>query len=281
VSDPAPVLEARDVSAFYGPIQALDGVSAVVGEKEVVALIGPNGAGKTTLLNVLSGALLPARGSVAHRGRDVTRLAAHRRVPLGISHVPERRQLFGPLSVMDNLLLGGYVRARREGRRALDAQFEVVFGLFPILADRRNQRAATLSGGEQQMLALGRGLMARPELMLLDEPSLGLAPQLARTIFTTISRLPELGTAVLLVEQNARMALHVADRGYVMETGRVVVGGSAEQLRANPRVQEAYLGKLRMRKAAQGTAGTDGTGNGAAHPSEEDAAWQEHHEPRT
>jgi branched-chain amino acid transport system ATP-binding protein len=280
VSGPDAVLEARDVSAFYGPIQALDTVSAVVGEKEVVTLIGSNGAGKTTLLNVLSGGLKPARGSVEHRGQNITRVAAHRRVPLGISHVPERRQLFGPLAVIDNLLLGGYARARREGRRSLTPQLEVVFDLFPVLADRRNQRAATLSGGEQQMLALGRGLMARPELMLLDEPSLGLAPQLARAIFSTIARLPELGTAVLLVEQNARMALQVAHRGYVMETGRVVLSGSVEELRAHPRVQEAYLGKLRARQAPP-TAAKHPDGDPTGPLSEEDAPWPEQHDTQT
>jgi len=188
------LLEARELSAFYGQIRALDEAGVTVDDDEIVTLVGPNGAGKTTLLNVLSGALIPAAGSVHVRGRDVARVPAHRRVTFGINHVPERRQLFGPLSVIDNLLLGGYVRARREGRRALNEQLETVFELFPVLAERRNQRAATLSGGEQQMLALGRGLMARPQLMMLDEPSLGLAPQLAKTIFSTIAELPRLGT---------------------------------------------------------------------------------------
>jgi branched-chain amino acid transport system ATP-binding protein len=240
----APLLEARALTAFYGPIQALDGIDLAVDRREVVALIGANGAGKTTLLNCLSGALAPRQGTVWLRGRDITRTPAHLRVGLGISHVPERRQIFGPLTVVDNLLLGGYARARREGRKSLAAQLDVVFDLFPVLADRRKQTAATLSGGEQQMLALGRGLMAGPDVMLLDEPSLGLAPRLARSIFDRIRRLPELGTAVLLVEQNARMALDVAHRGYVMETGRLVLQGSAAELKAHRGVQEAYLGRV-------------------------------------
>jgi branched-chain amino acid transport system ATP-binding protein len=257
-----PLLEARRLSAAYGPIQALDGVSITVDQGEVVALIGANGAGKTTLLDCLSGAMAPRAGSTWFQGRDTTGLPAHLRVGLGISHVPERRQIFGPLSVMDNLLLGGYARARREGKAVLKPQLAVVFELFPVLADRRAQTAATLSGGEQQMLALGRGLMARPEVMLLDEPSLGLAPRLAHSIFDTICRLPALGTAVLLVEENARIALKVAQRGYVMETGRIVLSGSVDELVADRGVHEAYLGQLRPAQSRADAAAPPGRGAG-------------------
>jgi branched-chain amino acid transport system ATP-binding protein len=277
-TDSPVVLEAANLSAGYGPIQALDDVAVVLREGEIVTLVGPNGAGKTTLLNVLSGSMKCRNGTVSYRGRDVTRTPAHKRVALGISHVPERRQLFGPLSVIDNLLLGGYVRARRDGRQALNDQMKIVYELFPVLADRRMQRAATLSGGEQQMLALGRGLMARPAVIMLDEPSLGLAPQLARDIFDAISRLPELGTAILLVEQNARMALRVAERGYVMETGRIVLDGSAAQLKTHPRVQEAYLGRLRAEDGPPGDVPATVAGNGSVDGCKEEAPCLEPHE---
>jgi branched-chain amino acid transport system ATP-binding protein len=172
----AALLEASEIRASYGPVQALEGVSAATDEHEVVALIGANGAGKTTLLNCLSGAMAPRGGAIRYRGEDITRLPAHRRVGLGISHVPERRQIFGPLSVIDNLLLGGYARVRQDGRRSLRPQLDVVFELFPVLADRQQQTAGTLSGGEQQMLALGRGLMARPRVMAAPPPTPGPPP---------------------------------------------------------------------------------------------------------
>lgn len=242
------MLELRDVSTYYGRIRALDGVSLRVDEGEIICLIGANGAGKTTLLNTVSGVVPASSGEVIWRGKSITRHSPEQIVRLGISHIPERRQVFGSLSVLDNLKLGAYSRARRDGQAAIRRDMKYVFSLFPVLENRVEQLAGTLSGGEQQMLAVGRGLMARPKLMLLDEPSLGLAPLLVQEIFRIIVELRRDGTTVLLVEQNARAALRVADRGYVLETGRVVMHGAAAELAANEDLQRAYLGKRNHRE---------------------------------
>jgi branched-chain amino acid transport system ATP-binding protein len=238
------MLEIQALSIAYGAIQALRGVTLEVPRGSIVALIGANGAGKTTLLRGISGLLRPLSGRIVFDGRDIGGRPAEEIVRLGISHAPEGRQNFAALSVDDNLLIGAYPVYRRLGQVGIQADREHVFSLFPVLRERRRQLAGTLSGGEQQMLAIGRVLMARPRLALLDEPSMGLAPLVVRQILTQIRRLPEAGTTVLLVEQNARSALAIADRGYVIETGRVVLAGSREELRRDPRVQAAYLGRM-------------------------------------
>jgi branched-chain amino acid transport system ATP-binding protein len=229
------LLEVRALSSHYGRIQALHGVDLVIRENERVALVGANGAGKTTLLRTISGVQPATGGSVRFAGRDITRVPPARRVRLGIGQVPEGRQMFGPMSVEDNLLLGGYTRSRSE--RAQD--LAQVYERFPVLEERRRQPAGTLSGGEQQMLAIGRALMARPRLLLLDEPSMGLAPRIVEQIFAVIR---ELRGTILLVEQNAQAALGVADRGYVVESGRIVLEGSSRALLDDEQVKAAYLG---------------------------------------
>jgi branched-chain amino acid transport system ATP-binding protein len=238
------MLRLARVSTFYGRIQALREISLHVAEGEIVAVIGSNGAGKSTLLNTISG-MIPARsGRIIFDGRPIANLNPVRIVHLGISQVPERRQIFSTMSVMDNLLLGAYHRYRRDGRKAVERDMEFVFEIFPRLRERRQQTAGTLSGGEQQMLALGRGWMAKPRLLLMDEPSLGLAPLMAREIFRVSGQLRERGTTILVVEQNAHAALTLADRAYVMESGRVVLEGKASDLVNDERVQKAYLGKV-------------------------------------
>jgi branched-chain amino acid transport system ATP-binding protein len=241
------MLEVREVSTHYGRVRALDHVSLKVEEGEIVCLIGANGAGKTTLLNTISGVVPASKGDVIWGDRSITRLPPEQIVRLGISHVPERRQVFGSLSVAENLMLGAYGRVRRDGRAAIQQDMEQAFTLFPVLKERRRQLAGTLSGGEQQMLAVARGLMARPRLMLLDEPSLGLAPLIVQEIFRIVGELRRNGTTILLVEQNARAALRVADRGYVLETGRVVMSGTPAELAANEQLQHAYLGRRNHR----------------------------------
>jgi branched-chain amino acid transport system ATP-binding protein len=242
------LLEVCEASTYYGRIRALDQVSLTVAEGEIVCLIGANGAGKTTLLNTISG-MAPARqGEVVLGGKPITKLPAEQIVGLGISHVPERRQVFGSLTVLENLTLGAYSRARRDGQTAIKQDIEEVFTFFPALKPRSRQLAGTLSGGEQQMLAVGRGLMARPKLMLLDEPSLGLAPLIVQEIFHILAELRRKGTTILLVEQNARAALRVADRGYVLENGRVVLSGTAGELARNENLQQAYLGRQNHRE---------------------------------
>ncbi len=236
-------LEVRDLEAGYGYLQVLRGISLDISPGEIAAVIGANGAGKTTLLRTLSGLLRPARGQVIFDGHDITGWPPERIAALGLIHIPERRHLFGPLAVEDNLLLGGYLRLRRESRAAIRDDLETVYTLFPRLKERRRQRAATLSGGEQQMLAIGRGLMARPRLLMLDEPSLGLAPLLVRELFRVIAELREQGQTILLVEQNARQALQIADAAYVMETGRIALRGPGCELLTSPVVQAAYLGR--------------------------------------
>ncbi len=227
----------------YGSVQALRGISLHVSEGEIVALIGANGAGKSTTLRTISGLLTPSRGSITFRGRTIAGRPPDAIVREGISQVPEGRQLFTALSVRDNLLLGAYHLGWREKRAQVPAMLASIYALFPVLAERTHQPAATLSGGEQQMLAIGRALMGRPKLLLLDEPSLGLAPRTARAIFDAIPRFRSQGLTVLLVEQNARAALQIADRAYVLETGRVVMEGAATELLNQHEVQRAYLGR--------------------------------------
>ena len=235
----AALLELESVDAFYGRIQALRGESIRVEKGEVVALIGSNGAGKTTTLRTISGLMHPQAGTIRFEGKDITRTPPSRIVELGISQSPEGRRLFPRMTVVDNLRMGAYTRNDRKG--ILD-DMENVFKLFPRLQERRTQIAGTLSGGEQQMLAMGRALMARPKLMMLDEPSLGLAPILIEAIFNIVREISAQGTTVLLVEQNANKALEVANRGYVLETGVVVQQGTGRELLASEEVQKAYLG---------------------------------------
>jgi branched-chain amino acid transport system ATP-binding protein len=233
------VLELREVEVAYGNIRALKGISLTVAEGELVTLIGANGAGKSTTLKTISGLLRPKAGTLLYRDQTLDRLPPHQIVALGISHCPEGRHLFGRLTVTENLRLGAVQRRDRED---VPRDIEHVYKLFPVLKDRRAQLAGTLSGGEQQMLAIGRAMMSRPRLLLLDEPSLGLAPILVGLIFETIRQLKREGTTILLVEQNARLALDIADRAYVMETGRMTLQGSATELKHNPQVEHTYLG---------------------------------------
>ena len=233
------MLTLQDVRVFYGAIQAVKGISLEVRERELVAIVGANGAGKTTTLRTISGIYRPTTGSITFEGRNLAALPSHEIVALGISQAPEGRQIFGSLSVRDNLMLGATRRADRAG---IAQELDYLVSLFPVLGDRMNQSGGTLSGGEQQMLAIARALMAKPRLLLLDEPSLGLAPMLVNRIFAVISRLKETGVTILLVEQNARKALEIADRAYVMETGRVILAGDARELAANPEIEKAYLG---------------------------------------
>ncbi len=238
------LLEIRDINTYYGSIHALKDVSIHVDRGEIVTVIGANGAGKTTLLNTISGVLHSRSGEILFDGQGIGKLSPDKVVRVGISQVPERRQVFSTLNVLDNLLLGAYLRRGRDKKDQVRTDLDSVFEIFPVLKDRQKQMGGTLSGGEQQMLALGRGLMAKPKLLLLDEPSLGLAPLLVREIFRVAGELREHGTTILLVEQNARAALRLADRGYVLETGEVVVEGTSEELLGDERVQEAYLGGL-------------------------------------
>jgi len=233
------MLEVNNLEVRYGAIRALRDVSLHVYAGEVVTLIGANGAGKSTLLRTISGLVRPSNGSIRFEGRDITRTPPDRIVQMGIGHAPEGRGVFANLTVRENLLLGAYTRRDADGiRRDMDR----VTSLFPRLAERMNQLAGTLSGGEQQMLAIGRALMGRPRLLMLDEPSLGLAPLLVQEIFRTLKEINEAGTTILLVEQNAHMALHIANRGYVLQTGEVVLQDTAQALLQNELVREAYLG---------------------------------------
>jgi branched-chain amino acid transport system ATP-binding protein len=232
------MLEVDALSSRYGRITALSEVSLRVDDGELVALVGANGAGKSTLLRALSGVQPIAAGSVRFEGSDITKRSSRDRVRMGIVQVPEGRQVFGPLSVEDNLRLGAYVRPPGE----VAAGLERVYGLFPILASKRLEAAGTLSGGQQQMLAIGRALMTRPKLLLLDEPSMGLAPRLVAEIFAIIRSLKSAATTILLVDQNARAALSIADRAYVLEVGRVALAGRGDELLVDPAVQHAYLG---------------------------------------
>ena len=231
------MLHVTDLEARYGRIPALKGIDLRIESGEIVALVGANGAGKSTLLRALSG-VQGSSGKILFQGKSIQATPAHERVALGIVHSPEGRQVFGPLSVEDNLRLGAYRRGRAHSRASL----ERVYAMFPVLAERRGQAAGSLSGGQQQMLAIGRALMAQPRLLLLDEPSMGLAPRLVAEIFACVRALRAADTALLLVEQNARAALAIADRGYVLETGRVVLTGTGAGLLANEAVRAAYLG---------------------------------------
>ena len=238
------MLRLKNINTYYGQVHALKNVSLHLAKGEIVTLIGANGAGKSTLLNTLS-AIIPARtGDIFFEGKAIVALPPDRIVDLGISQVPEGRQVFKPLSVEDNLELGAYLRYHKKEKAAIRDDLELVYELFPRLLERRKQMAGTLSGGEQQMLAIGRALMARPILLLLDEPSMGLAPLVVQEIFRVIDDLrKEKGTTILLVEQNAKAALNLADRGYVLETGKVILEGVAAELLENHEVQRAYLGK--------------------------------------
>jgi branched-chain amino acid transport system ATP-binding protein len=233
------MLELREVEVAYGNIRALKGISLTVAEGELVTLIGANGAGKSTTLKTISGLLRPKSGTLLYQDQPIEHLLPHKIVALGISHCPEGRHLFGRLTVTENLRLGAVQRSDLE---AIRGDIERVYKLFPVLKERSQQLAGTLSGGEQQMLAIGRALMSRPKLLLLDEPSLGLAPLLVVAIFETIRQLKREGATILLVEQNARLALDIADRAYVMETGRVTLQGPAAELKHNPQVEHTYLG---------------------------------------
>ncbi len=236
-----PLMTVHNLETSYGPVMALRGVSMNVPEGSVVTVLGSNGAGKTTLMRTLSGALVPRKGSVRYRSKRVDGLEPDRLVREGIVHVPEGREIFPFMTVAENLRMGAFTRRDRSG---LTAELELVHEYFPVLSERRDQEAGTLSGGEQQMLAIARGLMARPALMLLDEPSLGLSPVLVSEIFTIIRRLnQEQGLTIVLVEQNARAALDVADHGYVLEIGRIVMDGPAERLMDSEDIREFYLGK--------------------------------------
>ena len=235
----AVLLEIQDVHVFYGKVEALKGVSLEVDRGEIVALIGANGAGKTTTLKMISGVRPVRRGHLLFDGKDITRMAGHKRVRLGLSQAPEGRGIFPGMTVVENLEMGAYDR-----RGKLDADFDRVYSLFPRLAERRRQMGGTLSGGEQQMLAIGRALMADPKVLLLDEPSMGLAPMLVSQIFAIIKEINDQGTTILVVEQNAVQALSLAHRAYVLELGRVVREAPARELLDDPSVREAYLGAM-------------------------------------
>nr|MBO2471657.1 ABC transporter ATP-binding protein [Bacillota bacterium] len=227
------------IVTHYGPVEALKGISLEVREGEIVTLIGANGAGKSTTLRTISGLVRPTSGSIKYQGRELTALPPERIVAMGIAHVPEGRRVFPMMTVLENLELGAFTRKDAAGVRQ---DMEFVFSLFPRLAERRKQLAGTMSGGEQQMLAIARALMARPKLLLLDEPSMGLAPRIVESIFEVIQDINRQGTTVLLVEQNAHLALSIAHRGYVLETGRIVLSGTARSLLENEAVRRAYLG---------------------------------------
>jgi branched-chain amino acid transport system ATP-binding protein len=234
------LLELSDVHTYYGSIHALKGVSLEVREGEVVTLLGANGAGKSTTLRSINGLNRPREGTIRFQGRDITTTPPHQIVKRGISQAPEGRRLFPRMTVLENLQMGAF---QRNDRRAMAEDLDRVFTLFPRLAERKNQKAGTMSGGEQQMCAIGRALMARPKLLLLDEPSMGLAPIFVEKIFEIVREINEQGTPILLVEQNALMALDVADRGYVLETGRVALADDAKKLRENEQVRKTYLGE--------------------------------------
>jgi branched-chain amino acid transport system ATP-binding protein len=234
------ILELDDVHSYYGNIHALKGVSLTVDAGEIVTLIGSNGAGKSTTLRTISGIVRPSEGAVRTNGRDISAVPAHEIVALGIAQAPEGRHVFTRMTVHENLLMGAFSRPRQK----LDDDIVRVFDLFPRLKERRSQKAGTMSGGEQQMLAMGRALMAQPTVLLLDEPSMGLSPILTEQIFNIISEINGQGTTILLVEQNALMALNVANRGYVLQTGQIILSDTAPNLAADPQVRQAYLGEI-------------------------------------
>lgn len=234
------MLEVKDLEVYYGMIQAIKGISFEVNKGEVIALIGANGAGKTTTLHTITGLLSPKKGSVMFEGKDITKIPAHKIVSMRMAHVPEGRRVFADLSVYENLKLGAYTRKDKEN---LNKDLESIYERFPRLAERKNQSAGTLSGGEQQMLAMGRALMSKPSIILMDEPSMGLSPILVNEIFDIIESISKSGTTVLLVEQNAKKALSIADRAYVLETGKIVTSGKASELLEDDSIKKAYLGE--------------------------------------
>ena len=240
------MLKIRNLDSGYGKLRVLKNISLHVDDGEIVAMIGANGAGKTTLLHTVAGLIRATSGRIEFEGRDCRRMPAARIVFSGCSLVPEGRQVFATLSVEENLKLGGYVLQKKEGKEAVDRELHHQYELFPVLKERKSQLAGTLSGGEQQMLAMGRALMSRPRMVMMDEPSTGLAPLIVRNIFQVIVRLRDEGNTVLLVEQNARAALSIADRGYVLETGKIILQGPADDLLANRDVQRAYLGREKI-----------------------------------
>ncbi|WP_026329335.1 ABC transporter ATP-binding protein [Propionispira raffinosivorans] len=233
------MLKVEDINVYYGAIHAIKGISLEVNEGEIVTLIGANGAGKSTILRTISGLLKPKTGKIEFEGQNIAGIAAQRIVKSGISQVPEGRRIFANMTVMENLDLGAYVRS---DKAVIQEDLKMVFARFPRLEERKTQEAGTLSGGEQQMLAMGRALMSRPRLLLLDEPSMGLAPLLIKEIFSIIQDINKTGTTILLVEQNANMALSIANRAYVLETGRITLAGAAKDLAASEAVRKAYLG---------------------------------------
>lgn len=234
------MLEVNDLKVYYGMIQAIKGVSFHVNEGEVIALIGANGAGKTTILHTISGLLTPKEGTVTFEGKDIVKIPGHKIVSMGMAHVPEGRRVFSQLSVLQNLKMGAYTR---KDKAEIDATLKTVFQRFPRLEERQNQLAGTLSGGEQQMLAMGRALMSHPKIILMDEPSMGLSPIFVNEIFDIIQEVSKSGTTVLLVEQNAKKALSIADRAYVLETGKIVLEGKASDLLNDDSIKKAYLGE--------------------------------------
>ncbi len=234
------MLEIKDLEVYYGMIQAIKGISFEVNEGEVIALIGANGAGKTTTLHTISGLITPKHGTVTFEGKEITKAPAHKIVSLGMAHVPEGRRVFDSLSVLQNLKLGAYIKNNKD---EIEETLQMIYQRFPRLEERKNQPAGTLSGGEQQMLAMGRALMSKPRIILMDEPSMGLSPIFVNEIFDIIKSVSASGTTVLLVEQNAKKALSIADRGYVLETGRIVLEGEAQKLLDDESVKKAYLGE--------------------------------------
>ena len=234
------MLEIKDIEVYYGMIQAIKGVSFEVNEGEVVSLIGTNGAGKTTILHTITGLISPKKGSVIFEGKDITKIPAHKIVSLGMAHVPEGRRVFAELSVYENLRMGAYTR---KDKAEIAKTLEMVYKRFPRLEERKNQLAGTLSGGEQQMLAMGRALMSHPKIIVMDEPSMGLSPIFVNEVFDIIKEVSASGTTVLLVEQNAKKALSIADRAYVLETGKIVLEGDAKVLMNDESIKKAYLGE--------------------------------------
>lgn len=234
------MLEVKDLEVYYGMIQAIKGISFEVNQGEVIALIGANGAGKTTTLQTITGMIPSKKGSITFNGVDITKVPGHKIVPMGMAHVPEGRRVFAQLSVLDNLKLGAYTRS---DQKEIQESLQMVYRHFPRLEERKNQMAGTLSGGEQQMLAMGRALMSKPSIVLMDEPSMGLSPIFVTEIFSIIQEISKEGTTVLLVEQNAKKALSIADRGYVLETGKIVLFGDAKDLMNDESIKKAYLGE--------------------------------------
>lgn len=234
------MLEVKDLKVNYGMIEAIKGLSFEVNEGEVIALIGANGAGKTTILHTISGLLSPKEGSVVFEGTDISKIAAHKIVPMGMAHVPEGRRVFANLSVLQNLKMGAYTR---KDKKEMEETLERIYKRFPRLKERENQMAGTLSGGEQQMLVMGRALMSQPKIILMDEPSMGLSPLYVNEIFELIKEVSAMGTTILLVEQNAKKALAIADRAYVLETGKIILNGDADTLMSDDAVKKAYLGE--------------------------------------